>query len=60
MDTGGMLQFFLASGSSAPVEIKCGGNTVAWIVRTPERLLLSQERRKDSWPPEEKNSTQGQ
>jgi len=60
MDTGGMLGFFQASGSSAPVGIKCAGSTVAWIVRTLERLLLSHERRKDSWPPEERNSIQGQ
>ena len=54
MDTGGMLGFFLASGSSAPVGIKRGGSIVAWIVRTLERLLLSHERCKDSWPPEER------
>ena len=36
MDTGGLLGFFLASGSSAPVGIKCGGSIVAWIVRTLE------------------------
>ena len=40
MDTGGLLGFFLASGSSAPVGIKCGGSIVAWIVRRLDLLAL--------------------
>ena len=43
---------------SVPVNIWCAGSFDA--EQTHCRLLLNHERHQDSWPPEEKNSNQGQ
>ena len=56
------LQSFPASGSFWTSQFSSGAQNIgaSASVLPIERLLLSCERHKDSWPPEERNSIQGQ